>query len=178
MSNASDVLTKNNPANVAPEPKGNRKTRIPMSVPMRKLEVPDIAGYHLHWIKESNIPRALAAWYEFVDFDEVPINQRGVGTDTEISGNTDLGSRISISAGIGADSKPERLYLMKLAEQHWLEDRKKIDERNATQLSGIFRGEKILDKGEVNPDVAETRYVDKDRTFERRALFQRRRQKA
>jgi hypothetical protein len=178
MSNASDVLTKNNPANPTVEPKGNRAARIPMSVPMRKLEVPEISGYHLHWIKESNIPRALGAWYEFVDFDEVPVNQRGVGTDTQITGNTDLGSRISISAGIGADSKPERLYLMKLAEEHWLEDRRKIDERNANQLSGIFRGEKILDKAEVNPDIAETRYVDKDRTYEKRALFQRRRQKA
>lgn len=177
MANASEILTPNNPANKDVEPKKNRAARIPMSVPMRKLEVPEIAGYHLHWVKESNIPRALNAWYEFVDFNEVPINQRGVGTDTEISGNTDLGSRISIAAGVGADSKPERLYLMKLAEEHWLADRERIDERNAGLLSGIFRGEKILDKGEVSPDVVDTRYVDRERTSEKRALFSRRRRK-
>ena len=80
-----------------------------MSVPLRKLEVPEIPGYHLHWVKEANLGRALAAYYEFVEDHEVPINQRCPGTDTEISGNTDLGSRISIAAGQGADGKPERL---------------------------------------------------------------------
>src|ERR1700676_276687 len=148
MSNASDILEPNNPANATVEPKRNRKNRIPMSVPMRKLEVPEISGYHLHWIKESNIPRALQACYEFVDYDEVPVNQRGVGTDTEMSGNTDLGSRVS------------------------------IDTRNAGIMGSIFRGEKILDKGEVSDDIRETRYVDQERTRVRPALFQRRRQKA
>jgi len=178
MSNASDILEPNNPANATVEPKRNRKNRIPMSVPMRKLEVPEISGYHLHWIKESNIPRALQACYEFVDYDEVPVNQRGVGTDTEMSGNTDLGSRVSIAAGIGADGRPERLILMKLAEDLWLEDRAAIDTRNAGIMGSIFRGEKILDKGEVSDDIRETRYVDQERTRVRPALFQRRRQKA
>lgn len=178
MPNASDILTPNNPANKTVEPKRNRKNRIPMSVPMRKLEVPEISGYHLHWIKESNIPRALQAWYEFVDFDEVPVNQRGVGTDTEMTGNTDLGSRVSISAGIGEDGRPERLILMKLAEEHWQADRLAIDTRNAGIIGSIFRGEKILDKGEVSADVQETRYVDPDRTSYKPALFQRRRKKA
>jgi hypothetical protein len=179
MGNASDILTPNNPANKDVEPKRNRKNRIPMSVPMRKLEVPEISGYHLHWIKESNIPRALQAFYEFVDFNEVPVNQRGVGTDTEMTGNTDLGSRVSIAAGVGADNRPERLVLMKLAEEYWLEDRLAIDTRHAQMLEGIFRGEKILDKDEgVSADVMETRYVDPERTRVQRALFSRRRKKA
>jgi hypothetical protein len=98
--------------------------------------------------------------------------------DTERSGNTDLGARVSIAAGIGADSKPERLYLMKLAEEYWLEDRAKIDGRNASMMGQIFRGEKILDKDEVTDDVKKTRYVDMERTRERRALFSRPRAKA
>lgn len=175
MANESEILTPNNPANATVEPKANRKQRIPMSVPLRKLEVPDIAGWHLHWIKESNIPRALQAAYEFVQFDEVPINQRNVGTDTEVSGNTDLGSHISISAGVDSAGRPERLVLMKLPEEFWRDDRAKIDARHADMLGGIFRGEKILDKGDVSSDVAETRYVDPERT---KALFNRRRAKA
>lgn len=176
--NASEVLEGLNPANKSQESPGNRRARVPMSVAMRKLEVPEIPGYHSHWIKESNIPRALAAWYEFVEDSEVPINQRNPGMSTEQSGNTDLGARVSIAAGIGADSKPERLYLMKLKQEHWLEDRAKIDDRNASMMGQIFRGEKILDKDEVAKDVKETRYVDMDRTRERRALFSRPRKKA
>jgi hypothetical protein len=176
--NASEMLEGQNPANDKPETKGNRRARIPMSVAMRKLETPQIPGYHTHWIKTSNIPRALAAWYEFVEDFEVPqINQRNPGINTEISGNTDLGSRVSIAAGIGADDKPERLYLMKLPEDLWLEDRAKIDGRNASMMGQIFRGEKILDKDEVSDSVKDTRYVDMKRTKERRALFSRPRQK-
>jgi len=178
VSNASEVLEGNNPANLTQESPGNRRARVPMSVAMRKLEVPEIPGYHTHWIKESNIPRAKAAWYEFVDDHEVPINQRNPGMDTEISGNTDLGSRVSIAAGIGADSKPERLYLMKLKEEYWTQDRAKIDGRNAEMMGQIFRGEKILDKDEVSKDVAQTRYVDRERTSIKRPLFSRPRAKA
>jgi hypothetical protein len=177
MPNASDILEPNNPANKTVEPKGNRKNRIPMSVAMRRLEVPEIPGYHSHWARESNIPRFLQASYEFVDRDEVPVNQKGVGTDTEMTGNTDLGSRVSVAAGIGSDGRPERLVLMKLALDLWNEDREVIDQRNADILSGIFRGEKIIDKSAVSDDISSTRYVDKDRTYEKRALFQRRRQK-
>jgi hypothetical protein len=176
-SNASDMLSGANPANNTQEPKGNRRARIPMSVVMRKLEAPEIPGYHTHWFKTSNISRALAAYYEFVEDDEVILNQRNPGIDTEVSGNTDLGSRVSIPAGIGADDKPERLYLMKLAEVYWLEDRAKIDSRNASLMGQIFRGEKIIDKDEVSKDIKETRYVDMDRTSEKRALFSRRRAK-
>lgn len=173
MTNASEILTPNNPANKDVAPKGERK-RIPMSVPLRKLEVPELSGYHLHWIKEANISRALQAAYEFVDFDELPVNQRNVGTDTEISGNTDLGSRISISAGIGADNKPERLVLMKLKEEYWREDRGAIDARNAAVMGSIFRGEKILGAEKDKSDDEGTRYVDLERT---KALFNRRRAK-
>jgi hypothetical protein len=176
-SNASEVLAPNNPANKDVEPKGNRRARVPMSVPVRKLETPAIEGYHTHWVKESNIPRALQAWYEFVEIDEVPLNQRNPGIDTAHSGSTDLGNRVSIAAGVGADGRPERQYLMKLKEEHWLEDREKIDGRNATVMEAIFRGEKIIDKDEVSNATKETRYVDKERTYYRPALFNRKRPK-
>jgi len=174
MPNASDIVSPNNPANKTVEAKGARK-RIPMSVPSRKLEVPEIPGYHLHWVKESNIGRALAAAYEFVDYNEVPVNQRNVGMDTTITGNQDLGSRISLAAGIGANGATEHLFLMKLKEDYWLEDRKQIDSRNAQLLSGIFQGEQIMGSDQDQSGDQGTRYVDRERT--KTSLFQRRRAK-
>jgi len=178
--NASDMLTKNNPANASVEDKGNRRARIPMSVPFRKLEAPEIPGYHTHWARESDIPRFIQAWYEFVSPEDFPggkvvLNQRNPAMDTEVSGNTDLGNRISVAAGRGPDG-PERLYLMKLPEDLWLEDRAKIDGRNATMLGQIFRGEKIMDRDQVSPDVEKTRYV-REGTQMLPALFSRKRPK-
>ena len=174
MANASDTVKPNNPANATPHAKGDRK-RIPMSVPRRKFEVPDIPGYHLHWIKESNIPRALAAFYEFVDYNEVPTNQLNVGMDTDSSGSTDLGSRISLVSGTANDGRPERSYLMKLKEEYWLQDRELIDGREAERLGQIFRGEKIIGSEKDNAVDQGTRYVDRERT---KALFNRPRRKA
>jgi hypothetical protein len=173
MANASDTVTPTNVANRAVEAKGQRR-RIPMSVPRRRLETPEIPGYHLHWFKESNIPQALDAWYEFVDSREVPVNQRNVGNSSDMTGNQDLGSGIRINAGIGADGKNEQLVLMKLKEELWLEDRAAIDKANAERLGQVFRGEKILGAEPDNEDSG-TRYVDRERT---KALFNRRRAKA
>ena len=118
-------------------------------------------GYHLHWFLEKNVPRALQAAYEFVDFHEIPINQTGVGSDVSSSGSADLGDRVRVLSGVSEQSHPEYLVLMKLPIEYWLEDRKKIDEVNAARLAPIFRGEKILDSDEhqVSRDDQELRYV-------------------
>jgi hypothetical protein len=146
---------------VAEAAKPAARKRIPMSVPIRKLEVPEIPGYHMHWFLEKNVPRALQAAYEFVDFNEVPTSQTGLGNDVRSSGSADLGDRIRVLSGVGENSHPEYLVLMKLPEEFWLEDRKKIDELNASRLSVIFRGEKILDSDElkVSSDDQALRYV-------------------
>jgi hypothetical protein len=175
---AADILALDkgpNPANRTTEQKGTRRARIPMSVPMRKLEVPEIAGFHSHWFKDSNIGRAIMAGYAFVEFNEVPVNQRNVAGDYEMSGSTDLGSHVSVSAGIGSDSKPERLTLMKLPMEDWLADREAIDGRNAAIMGGIFRGEKIIGQEKDQPGEEGIRYVDPERT---KALYNRRRAKA
>jgi hypothetical protein len=167
------------PAQATTAPERARRKRVPMSVPVRCLEVPEIPGYHLHWIKESNIPRAIAAYYQFVDDNEVPVNHRNPGTDSSVSGSTDLGARISINAGLGANGQTERLFLMKLAEEYWLEDRAAIDNRNSQIMTQIFRGEKILDPEDhpVDAKTEATRYVDLERTHEKRPLFSRPRKK-
>lgn len=131
-----------NPANlggVTAEPPARR--RIPLSVPRRRLEADPIPGYVLYWFKESNIQTALAAGYEFVDNCEVKLNQTNEGGSSDASGNTDLGSRVSVIGDrIGERGVPERAVLMKLREDWWREDRKLLDDENATVISGIFGG--------------------------------------
>lgn len=134
---------RSNPANpnavATPQPE---RRRIPLSVPRRKLEVDPIKGYVLYWFLEKNTMAALDAGYEFVDRDEVRLNQTGQASSTDSSGNTDLGSRVSVignppdpSSGI---MTPERLVLMKIREDWWLEDRKILDDRNAHVIDTIF----------------------------------------
>lgn len=160
--NESPAKAKANPSTdtVAAAATPAARKRIPMSVPIRKLEVPDLPGYHLHWFLEKNVPRAMQAAYEFVDFNEIPTNSNGLGTDVS-EGSSDLGSRIRVLSGVGEHSHPEYLVLMKLREEYWLEDRKKIDDLNAARMGTIFRGEKILDSDEmqVSHDDQALRYV-------------------
>lgn len=160
----SDTLTLQkaaNPSNSAPVA-GTRK-RIPMSVPMRRLEVPDMPGFHLHWFKEINVPRAQAAAYEFVEMNEVSVNQTGVATSGEISGSADLGNRVRVLGGVSELSHPEYLVLMKLREEYWNEDRAVIDQANAKRMGAIFNKEQILDsdKHQVSGDDQALRYVSK-----------------
>jgi len=147
-----------NPANKTAEVRAERK-RIPMWVPLRKLEVPEIAGFHMHWFLDSNVARAIQGGYEHVTEDEVPITQKGVGTDSTISGNTGLGSQISIVAGTGENGQPAHLHLMKIREDWWREDQKVLEQRNAAILSGIFRGEEIAGSDQTALGDRGVRYV-------------------
>jgi hypothetical protein len=163
--NSADVPKANPSVDMNKVVAGNRK-RIPMSVPLQRLEVPEIPGYHLHWFLEKNIPRALQAAYEFVSSDEVPVNQMGVGTHGSISGSADLGSRVTVHSGVSELAKPEYLTLMKLKNEFWEEDRKAIDAKNAGLMSGIFRDEQIQDSpnNPVSGQDQDLRYVKTART--------------
>lgn len=151
-----------------------------MSVPTRRLEATDIPGFHLHWFVDRNIHRAIQAGYEFVDDKEVELNQHGVATSSEISGNADMGSRVRVVAGEGQDGKGEYLTLMKIKEEWFREDQAALEKRNASILEQIFRGEKIYTaEGELQEDK-NLRYIDRDRTSYQPspALFQRPTRKA
>jgi hypothetical protein len=152
-----------NPAN-APAPTARK--RIPMSTPQRKLEVTEIPGYHLHWFRDDNIPRAVQAGYEFVDAKEVHVNQVNVGSSKDITGNADMGSRVRVVGGVAESGGAEHLTLMKLREEYWREDRRAIDERNASVMSAIFQDEQILGSEKLSADDRSQRYVGT-------ALFQR-----
>lgn len=152
-----------NPANaVTPQ----RRARIPMSVPQRKLEVSEIPGYHLHWFRDDNINRAVQAGYEFVEDKEVHLNQSGVGTSKDITGNSDLGSRVRVVSGTAADGNAEHLTLMKIRNEYWEEDRKAIENRNADVMSAIFRDEQVLGSEKVSAE-------DRSQSYVKTALFNR-----
>ena len=155
-----------NPANAAGKTSSERK-RIPMSVPVQKLEVPEIPGYHLHWFRSdaARIQRALAGGYEFVDEKETQVNSVTLGASPVESGNTDLGSRVSVVAGdeVGMDGQPVRLMLMKIKQEYHEEDLKIAAETNE-KVAATLRGD--FERGTIGADKSDPaqRYVDKSRS--------------
>lgn len=99
-------------------------TRISMSVPRMMLEVPPIEGYVMHWFADrpGRINRAMQAGYEFVNRDEVQLNNMGLASDMTVDGNTDLGTRISIHGGVTDNGSSERMYLMKIKKEWYNKD--------------------------------------------------------
>lgn len=142
------------------------RKRIPMSVPVQKLEVPAIEGYHLHWFINSTerIERAVNAGYEFVEARDVKLNNVSLGGDSAVSGNTDLGSRVSVVSGqeVGKDGQPTRLILMKIRQEWYEEDQKLIDDRNELTAAAL-RGGLIGAENDAAGDTRQ-RYLDKART--------------
>lgn len=107
---------------------------------------------------KQRIAQALDAGYEFVDSSEVNLTETSLGSSIDSTGSTDLGSRVSISAGsdIGPDGTEVRQYLMKLRQEFWDEDQKVIAQRNE-QVAASIRGGRST--GEANPHGDENRYV-------------------
>jgi hypothetical protein len=135
----------NNPANnQAAEQRRPRGPRIPMSTVRQRLQVPDIPGYRLYWFKDENIPAAMDAYYEFVKRDEITMNPIGIGASSSDSGNTDMGTNVSIIAGQNAAGQPVRLNLMKLKREYYDEDQRLIEQSNAKRLEGIFGDEAMM----------------------------------
>lgn len=137
-----------------------QRQRIPMSLPRQRLSVPDIPGYHLHWMSgtKQRIAAALAAGYEFVDPSEADVAEASIGSQVDTTGSTDLGSRVSVSAGadIGPDGTEVRLYLMKIRQEFWDQDQSVLAERNE-QIAASIRGGQ--NPNEANPHGSENRYV-------------------
>lgn len=141
---------------LAPEVKAGeaaKRQRRPMSAPTRRLETTKIPGYHLHWIREQNIPRAQEAGYEFVRTAEVSVNHRNVSVPSEVGSTADLSDRVSVQYG------GDTLYLLKLEESLYQEDMAAIAARNVEVWEQIFRGEEIVGQGQSNPGDTSHRYV-------------------
>jgi len=135
-----------NPA-AADETMQERRERVPMSVPQQKLAVPEIPGFHLHWMRgdPARLQQALRAGYTFVEDDEIDLVNLGVADSELESGNTDLGSRISVLASSSPNElgNAERLYLMKLPEEYWRQDQALLEERSETFASAMREGRQV-----------------------------------
>ena len=142
------------------------RKRIPMSTPVQKLATPEIPGYHLHWFRSepSRLERALDGGYEFVDEREMKLNNVSLGTDSAVSGNTDMGSRVSVVSGgeLGKDGQPGRLILMKIKQEWYDEDQALLEARN-TQVRDTLLGGMIGAEKDRAGD-SQHRYVDASRT--------------
>lgn len=169
---AQQAIELSNPATGAAE-RRSRPPRRPMSTSRRRLETPEIPGHHLHWFKEDNVPLALDAYYEFVDKNEVSMNQLNVSL-SEVSHGTDLGSRVSLIADKSESGSPVRAYLMKIKEEYWLEDQKEVEAVNMRVMSAVFGEEAQVGIGGVAKPREALTYIDKERT----ALYNRATRKA
>lgn len=177
---AKEKMGQDNPT-VAPGKTLPERKRIPLSVPQRKLEVPPIPGFHLRWIRgtAARLKQAEDAGFLYVDDKEITLNNSLVGGDAAQTGNTDLGSRVSIIEGSDVENgQAVRLYLMKQPMEYYLEDRKITEDRNdsiADALNGQYDQGMVGGRasGETQADAAQ-RYVDPARS-KRPDLFRRKR---
>lgn len=135
----------NNPSNVPPKATGERE-RIPMSVPVQKLSVADIPGFHCHWIRggQARISQALRAGYVFVKEDEVDLNRIALASGMSDTGNQGLGSNVSVIAGTDEKGHAQELFLMKLPLHMWKEDQAALADLQEVRASQI-RGDKGFD---------------------------------
>lgn len=139
------------------------RKRIPMSVPIQRLSVPEIEGYHTHWFRgePARIMRAQQAGYEFVSAEEIALNDVGLGGTSTRDGNTDLGSQVSVISGkeVDTNGQPLHLILMKIRQELRNEDlelqQQQHDRTRASLLGGLADG--------TGGDPS-NRYVDQKRT--------------
>ena len=155
-----------------PGPTAQDRKRIPLSVPQRKLEVADIPGYHLRWIRGTaqRLAQAERAGYDYVSPEEVQLNDTLLGGDGTKTGSTDLGSRVSVVEGSEVDGGGNaiRLYLMKQKLEHYYEDNEIAQKRNdsvADALTARYAQGQVGGRadGETAADAAQ-RYVDPRRS--------------
>lgn len=174
IEDAKAKMLNQNPSNAPGKTQAERK-RVPLSVPMLKLEVPEIPGYYCRWFRgtAARLAQAERAGFEFVDDSEVQLNNVAVGGDARKDGNSDLGSRVSIVEGTGTDEGGQalRMYLMKQPLEFKKEDDALLQEKNdqiADSLAASFgsgqvgrgaAGAPAEDQADIN-----ARYVDKSRT--------------
>jgi hypothetical protein len=148
----------------------NRK-RTPMSVPQQRLEVQTIPGWRLYWFKEENVARAFCdGHYDFVTSHDVALNRMSIAGSPGESGNTDLGSGVTIIGGTTAAGAPQRLILMKVPMEIFKADQETLMQKSVARISGVFEGEKIFgEDGEIN-DAGQLTYT-KDLSFRSKGTF-------
>lgn len=124
------------------EVKPQRNKRRPFGIPQSKLSVDKtLDGYHYRWINDEpgRIAQALAGAYVFVEPEEVGREPNGENKVWEIGGTNKDGSVM-------------RVYLMRIAEEFYQEDRQSHNEY-LDNIDEAIRG------GRVNQQASDNRYV-------------------
>ena len=144
----------------------NEDNRISMSLPQMMLEVPAIEGYVMHWFADrpGRISRAAAAGYEFVKPDEVRINNFGLAADVLDSGNSDLGTRVSVHGGVGESGASERLYLMKVKKEWYDKDMELREQHSDRVVKSLRQGQTGAEKDAMT-DAAKRYAKNTDNLF-------------
>lgn len=140
------AMASQNPAN-PPDRTSEEMVRVPMTAPMQKLEVNELPGFWMQWIRGTpdRMMQAKRAGFTHVHELELTINNHDLGGDAKTSGNTDLGTIVSTTDGsgeIGQDGQGVRLYLMKQRKEHHDEDTAILQARNDSvvdSLTAAFR---------------------------------------
>lgn len=151
-----------NPAN-AREKRELPKGFQPMSQGIKKLEVPERDGFHRRWFRgdAKRIAQAQRAGYQFVMSDDVTLNNTDLGGDADTSGNSDLGTRVSVISGdsFEKDGQPGRMYLMECPIEYYEASRQLQEDRNDDIAEALSAGTLGKDaSGETFSD-AQRRYL-------------------
>lgn len=135
------------------------ENRIPMGLPELSLAVPKIEGFQLHWFldRPGRISAALRAGWVFVLDNEVHLNSDTIGGQQGVSGNTDLGSRVSIHGGVDEQGKGTRMYLMK-QKQEWYDKDMALREERSEEIAAALRAGRAGSPEKGSPEDAARRY--------------------
>lgn len=139
------------------------KNYKPMSTATLRLEVPNKPGWHRHWFRGTpgRLARAQQAGYRFVDQEDCDVNNFDLAGDSKAAGSTDLGSRVSVSAGDegSVEGQAGRMYLMECPE-HLFEHSQEILGERLDKIADALKGGMVGagEKGETSRDV-ENRYM-------------------
>lgn len=152
-------MTDQNPANEA-KVSALPDNYMPMSAPIMRLQVPEKPGYVRYWFRgdPNRLQRAEQAGYRFVNPSEVKVNNFDVAGSKDDSGNTDLGSRVSVITGdeSGPDGQPNRLYLMEIPKELYEKGQRYLEARNESIAEELRSG--LIGADSDNPRDKAARY--------------------
>uniref|UniRef100_A0A6M3JIT5 C2H2-type domain-containing protein n=1 Tax=viral metagenome TaxID=1070528 RepID=A0A6M3JIT5_9ZZZZ len=133
----------------------DRKKRVGLGAPHKRLSLPEIPGKHTHWINDkwgrdpTRIQRALAAGYEFIDSEGMVVGEGAV------DGNQDPGNRMSRTVGTNKDGSQIVAYAMAI-------DQELYDEYQAEKQVPVDRVEASIKRGQFENKIGETGFVPED----------------
>lgn len=146
---------------------------IPMGASELQLAVPEVPGFVLYWFADrpGRIVRAQRQGWVFVKSDEVDIpNFKTIAGDTTVSGNSDLGSRVSVYGHTDERGAVVNLYLMKISDDKWKELEASREQQSDRVVDAIM-GSRIGGEQEVG-EGGQRRYSPK---FIKNTIFQKKR---